>query len=220
MTEKTKACSECGALFAPYRTQVTCDAACQRERGRRIKREKYLANAEAVKQTSREYRRDNPEKIIEMRSTYRKNNLEKIRAASRRKYWEDPESRRAFQRQNRKDNPDYLREANRRRRAKLRDIPSERYSDQDILDKFGTLCHLCLGEIDLDAPRWTGFLGWERGLHLDHVVPISRGGSDLIENIRPSHGICNVKKHCSLVGLQSNADLGNSEVERVGGAES
>ena len=37
--------------------------------------------------------------------------------------------------------------------------------------------------------------GWQRGLHLDHVVPLSKGGSDLIANVKPSHAQCNLKKN-------------------------
>ena len=63
-----------------------------------------------------------------------------------------------------------------------------------VLEVYGTDCHICKNPIDLDAPRKVGIPGWERALHIDHVHPLSKGGLDTIENVRPSHGKCNVIK--------------------------
>lgn len=82
----------------------------------------------------------------------------------------------------------------RKRRALKLAAPSEPYTTQDILDLWGSNCYLCGEPIDLEAPRKTGAEGWERGLHLEHVVALSNGGSDLRKNIRPSHGLCNLQK--------------------------
>ena len=68
------------------------------------------------------------------------------------------------------------------------------YSDQQVLETYGTNCHICSLPIDLDAPRKTGDPGWEKGLHIDHVYPLSKGGLDTLENVRPAHGKCNVIK--------------------------
>jgi 5-methylcytosine-specific restriction endonuclease McrA len=81
-----------------------------------------------------------------------------------------------------------------RRRAIIAEVRSEPYTTQQILDTYGSDCHICHEPIDLDAPRRVGSGGWLKSLHLDHVVPLVRGGTDLIENIRTSHGICNLSK--------------------------
>ena len=83
----------------------------------------------------------------------------------------------------------------RRRRARELFAPSEPYTAELILELYGTDCHICKEPIDLTAPRLVGQTGWQRSLHLDHVLALANGGSDLIENIRPSHALCNVKKH-------------------------
>jgi len=44
------------------------------------------------------------------------------------------------------------------------------------------------------ANRSPGKNGWEYSLHIDHFIAIANGGQDTLENVRPSHGICNVKK--------------------------
>jgi 5-methylcytosine-specific restriction endonuclease McrA len=68
------------------------------------------------------------------------------------------------------------------------------YSDADVLSTYGLDCHICQTPIDLNAPRQVGKNGWEKGLHIDHVYPLSKGGLDTIENVRPSHGKCNIIK--------------------------
>ena len=45
------------------------------------------------------------------------------------------------------------------------------------------VCHLC------GTPVWRGV-----NLHMDHVVPISRGGLHCADNLRPACGPCNVRK--------------------------
>ena len=78
------------------------------------------------------------------------------------------------------------------------DPKKDYYSANTILELYGSSCHLCGGDIDLNAARQAGKPGWEKGLHVDHVIPLSKGGDDTVENIRPSHGICNVKKNNKL----------------------
>ena len=68
------------------------------------------------------------------------------------------------------------------------------YSMLEVLLAHGTKCHLCGKEINYYAPRRVGFYGWENGLHLDHVIPLSKGGSDELDNVKPSHVKCNIKK--------------------------
>ena len=114
-----------------------------------------------------------------------------------RQYWRD-------QRVTRKERINSLRRLTRQnklytyqsRRTKARKLGVEYgyYTDQDVLDIYGTSCHICNEPIDMLASRKCGDPGWEKSLHIDHVYPLSRGGSDTIENVRPSHGRCNVIK--------------------------
>lgn len=83
--------------------------------------------------------------------------------------------------------------ANRRRARKLEN-GSEPYTEKQMIDAYGLLCNLCAEPINFIAPRKVGARGWERGLHIDHVIPISKGGPDTLENVRPTHGLCNIKK--------------------------
>lgn len=113
------------------------------------------------------------------------------RAASLAKYLE------AHPDQRRRSSREYAR----RRRAMLYSLGEQNWTEKDVLGAYGKSCHICGAEIDLDAPRLSrDGLGWESGLHIDHVVPISRGGSNDIENVRPAHAKCNVEKGSATEG--------------------
>lgn len=75
----------------------------------------------------------------------------------------------------------------------------EFYTEGQVLQIWGRDCHICKEPIDLDAPSQCGRPGWERGLHLDHVIPLSRGGSDTLDNVKPSHAKCNIDKGARLL---------------------
>lgn len=65
----------------------------------------------------------------------------------------------------------------------------------DVLAAWGTDCHICGEPVDLGAPRRAqNGKDWERGLHLDHVMPLAAGGTHTIDNVKPSHAICNLRK--------------------------
>jgi 5-methylcytosine-specific restriction endonuclease McrA len=87
-----------------------------------------------------------------------------------------------------------FRTPNARRHFRRNNTDPGNYSDKMVLETYGTGCHICNEPIDLQAARQCGKPGWEKGLHIDHVYPISKGGPDTLENVRPAHGRCNVIK--------------------------
>jgi 5-methylcytosine-specific restriction endonuclease McrA len=98
-----------------------------------------------------------------------------------------------------KNNPDkhrrHMSNVMRRRRAKKFLVETEKYTQEQIVELYGAVCHFCQKDIDLEAPRHPVMGGtWKDGLQLDHLIPISKGGNDTIDNIRPIHVICNMKK--------------------------
>lgn len=82
----------------------------------------------------------------------------------------------------------------RARKIKMKGNGVESYTLEQVLEEYGSVCYLCEIDIDLTLPRKIGVSGWEFGLHLDHVTPISKGGSDCLENVAPTHAICNLTK--------------------------
>lgn len=86
-----------------------------------------------------------------------------------------------------------MRATMRKRRAGINE--KSPYTEKQILEKYGNECYLCNNPIDLSAPRWTAKPGWQNGLHIDHLIPVSKGGPDTLENVRPTHGLCNTTKN-------------------------
>jgi len=142
----------------------------------------YSKNSENIKSNRRKKYLENPEHERENSRQWRLKNLE---------------ANRVYQRQHKKENPHLKRESERRRRANRFNNGFEYYKESEVLEIYGTICYICNIDIDLSAPRLAGASGWEVGLHIDHVVPLSKGGSDTLDNVRPAHGSCNVKKHAN-----------------------
>jgi 5-methylcytosine-specific restriction endonuclease McrA len=84
---------------------------------------------------------------------------------------------------------------NRRRKAAL----SKPYNELQVIATYGGDCYLCGLGIDFLATRKCGNEGWESGFHVDHLIPLSKGGEDTLENVRPSHAVCNLQKAGSLL---------------------
>jgi len=58
---------------------------------------------------------------------------------------------------------------------------------EDLKAQYGYTCPCC-GASEPDSP-----------LTIDHITPLSRGGSDIIENIQPLCLPCNMKKHTKVI---------------------
>ena len=82
-----------------------------------------------------------------------------------------------------------------RRRARLKGSITKPYNLAQIFITYGYACYLCNKPIDMSAPRQCGKPYWELGLHIDHVIDIQYGGNDTLENVRPTHAICNLRKN-------------------------
>lgn len=69
-------------------------------------------------------------------------------------------------------------------------LPPPPLQDSPIKDMYGRRdgwrCHLCLGEIDKKYSGNNDLL-----ISVDHIIPISNGGSDYPSNIKASHVTCN-----------------------------
>ena len=119
------------------------------------------------------------QKTHEYKAKWQKNNPEKVAINS--KKW-------------RAENKDSVNRNTARRKARMANNEFEIYSVKQVLDLYGVNCHICGLKIDFNAPRKVGIKNWEFGLQIDHVIPIVKGGPDTLNNVRPAHGLCNIKK--------------------------
>ena len=86
-----------------------------------------------------------------------------------------------------------------RRRAKKRSNGYEKYSDKDVIEMYGIVCYLCNKEIDITLSRKVGSERWRESLQIDHVIPVSKGGPDFLNNVRPTHALCNNLKNDTII---------------------
>jgi 5-methylcytosine-specific restriction endonuclease McrA len=128
----------------------------------------YEKNKHKQREVSRQWHHNNKQRASETSRQWYENNKE---------YWK----KRA--RQWAKDNPEKRREHHAKRRAiKKGAAVGEPFTAQDVLDKWGTDCHICKKPIDP--------LDW----HMDHVVALVNGGEHSLDNVKPSHPKCNLSK--------------------------
>ena len=154
-----------------------------------------LANPEKAKQRNREYYVKNVEKINERNRKFRENNPEKVKEYQDKYRAENKEAREAY----RQANLERFRHYARKRKALKLENGHEEYFENQVLDLYGTDCHICASPVDLTASRKVGVGDWKFGLHIDHLLPLSKGGSDTLSNVRPSHAICNLQKNAAVL---------------------
>lgn len=51
-----------------------------------------------------------------------------------------------------------------------------------VIERDGLVCGICTGRVDL------------ADIHIDHIFPVSLGGSDAMSNLRVTHKVCNLRK--------------------------
>jgi 5-methylcytosine-specific restriction endonuclease McrA len=155
-------------------------------------------------QAGRDYskilRNKHKDKIAIQKKKYQQDNKEKINAYHRARWSKIPDEIRLKKKMDyRVANIERYREVNRqserKRRAAKKNSSHVFYTEKEVLEIYGNVCYLCNREIDLFASRKIGYENWQNGLHIDHLIPLNKNGSDSIDNVRPTHGLCNVKKH-------------------------
>ena len=90
------------------------------------------------------------------------------------------------------NNRDKRRAIRRRERAKLAGVLTDNWTDEQLLEEYGTNCYICNEAIDFNAPK-TG-VGSDKSFWPDHLVPMSKGGDNVLANVRPCHRKCNETK--------------------------
>jgi 5-methylcytosine-specific restriction endonuclease McrA len=140
---------------------------------------KLYAATEGYKRRRKEYRERTKQRNLEYQRAWR----------SKRRKESPPEKVLIDEKQKEK-----YRESSRRIRALKLGLPWESYTESQVIDFYGYRCYICLEDINLDVERRPGYPNWRYGLHIDHVIPMSKGGSDTLNNVRPVHGGCNLSK--------------------------
>jgi len=185
MAQITKACKKCGVtrpLTDFSRNKRFRDG---RERRCKVCRSQAFAewrveNIEKRREYQREWYAKNPGAKQRHDRDYHRRHADTIRARVARWQSENDERYRERQRMWREAHPEHVRNHSLTRRARERDAPGRATVDQIAarVIYFGGKCWMC------GAP-------WE---HIDHVKPLSRGGSHWPANLRPACAACNQSK--------------------------
>jgi len=89
-----------------------------------------------------------------------------------------------------KANPDKKRSNDQRYRAKKRGVDLKKFSNIEIFERDGWMCGICGQKINRKL-KWPH----PRSKSLDHIVPLSRGGAHIPQNVQAAHLRCNLSKH-------------------------
>ena len=158
---------------------------------KRYSAEWYAANTEKAKESNAGWYRINAEIARQRRAKRREANLEEERAASREWRRVNLERARENDRQWHRDHPEESRAASARRRAALLTHDGEHYTASDVkalLEQQQGHCLYCYNRLDT--------------YHVDHVIPLSRGGGNGKDNIALACPTCNTSKGAKLLGLE------------------
>jgi 5-methylcytosine-specific restriction endonuclease McrA len=157
--------------------------------------EKARANLPHRVEARRKYYEEHKEEISEYKKRWSAENEESV-SASRRKHYElNRDEVIARSKKWGEDNPEKVKRAkannSRKRRAARHASPGSFPAEE-----FKALCESC-------GNRCLACGATEALLEADHVVPLTRGGSDDIGNIQPLCGTCNRKKFVSVIDYRS-----------------
>jgi 5-methylcytosine-specific restriction endonuclease McrA len=212
-----KTCKGCGVekslseFYAAPRNSDGCMGKCKlcvqasvRE-NRRNRSEQYAqyeksrANLSHRVEARRRYQEENGKRISEYKARWAEENSERVISSKRDYYRRNREEIISRSKKWAEENPDKVRMAkadNRRKRRAAKHAGHGNFTAQEfreLCDRYGNKC-LCCGDT-------------EALLEADHVVPLTRGGSDDINNIQPLCGYCNRKKFLKIVDYRVGEDI-------------
>lgn len=162
-------------------------------------RVKRAADLDAYNAGRREYRAKNKEKAREWNLAWKAKNRETLRVNALTYYYANLDERRAANRDYAKNNVELYRAINARRRARKMAAPGS-YAPADIDAQFKLQAGYCFGCFaDLTVV----------GYHVDHIVPLAKGGTNWPGNLQLLCPTCNCSK-----GAKDNAEWWAEQIRR------
>lgn len=198
---RTINCTMCRREY--YRRYYVENNEVVKERNRRY----YAENKEVMKERNRlnnaTYRTKNRRKLLEAKRQYREKNREKIRAYDKHYRECTKDEKKEYKRRYYKINPESFMVASHRYRARKVAARGEfTVKEFLLLCKSNNYKCLCCGE--------------RKRLTADHIVPLSRGGSNDISNIQPLCRSCNSRKGTNTTDYRPLFDEGREELGETG----
>jgi hypothetical protein len=143
-----------------------------------------------INKRSKKWRESNPERHLNNTREWYQKNPEYKKNYNRQYYQENQERCKAQARKWAKDNPDKCLERNRRRKAMVKGARIEklpyRYEQKLFAEQMG-LCWYCFQKMEWPLDR--------EKVHLEHKIPLVRGGDHGMSNLCLTCADCNRRKH-------------------------
>ena len=161
--------------------------------------EKTRANLPNRVGARRKYQEEHKEEISEYKKNWAADNEEKAAASKLAYYEREREEVIARSKKGAESHPEKVRQAkanNLRKRRAARHASRGSFTAQEfreLCERYGNKCLAC-GDT-------------EAVLEADHVVPLTKGGSDNISNIQPLCGSCNRKKFVHIIDCRLNTNI-------------
>lgn len=131
------------------------------------------------KEYHRLWRENNPDKVREYKERYRESNKIKSKTWREANYEYHREQIKVWQKNNVEKCRFYVK--SRKLKMKGTKIPNTHIMKKDICNWESRICGICNQYIEGD-------------FHLDHIVPLSRGGLHRVDNLQLAHPVCNQSK--------------------------
>ena len=159
-----------------------------REEAREYNRQYFLAHREKHREDSKRWKKEHPETIRRLELNWSKANPEKRKEIVKRSRAKYPERCKKSRREWNKANPEKIAIANARRNSRMKNAPGSFTSDElkAKFKEYGNKCAHCNTV--------------EKKLTIDHIVPLTKNGTNYIINIQPLCMDCNRKKSNKFIG--------------------
>ncbi len=150
-----------------------------REKRRELSGLWYIENKEQNKRSGRKWKERNKEQYIVYYKQYYADHKEAHAKRSRKWHENNPGKRKAMKH---------------RYRATKRNATIEKFLDNEIFERDNWMCGICGKKVD-KALKWPH----PQYRSLDHIIPLSKGGTHTRNNTQCSHLNCNKKKNAAMI---------------------
>lgn len=145
----------------------------------------YKDHEKSLEKASKSYYKNHVENTIKQQK-WRQENNDKVIQCCKKWRQENPEILKAGHKRWMQNNREHVRLYNQKKRAEKKQATICEISVEQLMGRmsvFGNKCAYCGGKFE----------------HIDHVIPLSKGGPHCLSNLRPACASCNSSKHAKFL---------------------